>query len=211
MLFPIPTLPVKNYRLYSPSAMTNALKAVKEDKLTTSKTAVQFGIPQATLRQRVLQRVQFGIPQTTLRQHVLQRVHPKTISPGPPPPLSQQEEVTLVDHLKCMASVGYGYTRSEVINIASCYAGSVSKLDKDRPVSSKRFRNFIRRLQELNVTKFYLFHWQEQKPPTKMLFLNILMSLTKYLNLWPACQTAIHLQCCWERTSNRVLLVQFSF
>lgn len=116
--------------------MTNAYRAIKEQHMPVARAAAQF-----------------NVPETTLRQRALGRVDPETTVSGPAPVLSQEEEAVFVDHLKFMASVGYGYTRNEVINMASEYAVSHQKRDKDHPFSLKWFRDFMKRWPELSVTK----------------------------------------------------------
>ena len=116
--------------------MTNAFRAIKEQKMPVTRAAAQF-----------------NVPETTLRQRAKGRVNPETTNSGPAPLLSQEEEAVFVDHLKSMAGVGYGYTRSEVVNMASEYAVSLHKRDRDHPFSLKWFRNFMKRWPELNVTK----------------------------------------------------------
>jgi hypothetical protein len=44
-----------------------------------------------------------------------------------------EEEANLVDHLKIMASYGYGYTHQEVADIASDYAVHLQERNKDSP------------------------------------------------------------------------------
>ena len=47
--------------------------------------------------------------------------------PGPEPDLSQLEESKLVTHIKELAAVCYGYTRGEVLEIASDFAVILGK------------------------------------------------------------------------------------
>jgi hypothetical protein len=44
---------------------------------------------------------------------------------GRSPVLSLEEEAKLVSHLKEMALIGYGYTRQEVVDLASEYAADL--------------------------------------------------------------------------------------
>ncbi|KAH3784517.1 hypothetical protein DPMN_162474 [Dreissena polymorpha] len=130
--------------------MTNAFRAVKEQQMSVSKASIQF-----------------GVPTTSLRQRVRGRVDPEVISSGPSPVLSQEEEAMFVDHLKFMASVGYGYTRMEVVNMASEYAVCLHKRDKEHPFSMKWFERFMKRWPELNVSKLELCRWLGLKQPAK--------------------------------------------
>ena len=54
---------------------------------------------------------------------------------GPALVLSQEEGAVFVDHLKYMASVGYGYAHSEIVSMASEFAVSLQKDDIDHPFS----------------------------------------------------------------------------
>lgn len=124
------------YRLYSPTAMTSAYQAVKEAKMPI-KTAAR----------------QFGVPQTTLRDRVLDRIDPDTVSSGPQALFSQEEEAVFVDHIKAMAELGYGYSRTEVTAQASNFAVFLGKRDKEHPLSDRWFRGFMDRWPELKVLK----------------------------------------------------------
>jgi hypothetical protein len=116
--------------------MTNAYMAIKEQKLSVWKAAKVY-----------------GVPETTLRQRALGRVDPEKSSSGVSPVLSLDEEAVFVDHLKVMASFGYGYTRAEVVNMASEYAFSLGKRDRNHPFSIKWFKGFMKRWPDLSVTK----------------------------------------------------------
>ena len=92
-----------------------------------------------------------------LKQHCVREQREESIRRQPIPDqhhyFHRKRRRFFVDHLKSMASVGYGYTRSEVVNMASEYAVSLHKRDRDHPFSLKWFRNFMKRWPELNVTK----------------------------------------------------------
>jgi hypothetical protein len=64
-----------------------------------------------------------------------------------------EEEAKLVDHLKIMASYGYGYTRQEIADIASDYAVHLQERTKDFPFIIHWFRGFIEHWSELHVLK----------------------------------------------------------
>ena len=59
----------------------------------------------------------------------------------------------MCDHLKELAEVGYGYTRAEVVNLATDYAIHLQKRTTDRPLTLSWFYNFLSRWPELKVTK----------------------------------------------------------
>ena len=66
---------------------------------------------------------------------------------------SQYEEARLVDHIKEMATVGYPYTRAEVINTATEFACCLGKKSGDKPLTYKWFYAFLGRWPELKVQR----------------------------------------------------------
>ena len=124
------------YRPYSPSAMTKAYFCVIDDGMSIRKAASKFGLPEATLRNRVSG-----------------KVGPEVTKSGREPFLSIEEENCIVKHIKVMASCGYGYSRSEVVDMASQYAVAVGKRDQDHPFSLMWLHNFMKRWPELRVRK----------------------------------------------------------
>ena len=96
----------------------------------------------------------YNVPLTTLRDRVDNRISVDTTSSGPPPLFNQIEEAKLVEHIKDMAYVGYGYTRSEILNMATGYAVHLGKRTNDDKVFSMNwFYGFISRWPELRVIK----------------------------------------------------------
>ena len=71
----------------------------------------------------------FNVPLTTLRDRVDGRVDVDSVSSGAPSLFTQEEEAFIVEHVKSMAEIGYGYTRAEVIHLASDYAIDVGLRD----------------------------------------------------------------------------------
>lgn len=78
--------------------MNAAYQKVRDMKCSIRKTAREFGLPEATLRNR-------------LTGHV----NPEATKSGPVPFFTLEEEARLANHLKFMASVGYGYSRYSLI------------------------------------------------------------------------------------------------
>jgi hypothetical protein len=64
----------------------------------------------------------FGVPLITLRDHVDGRVHLDILHAGAAPLFNQKQESNIVEHVKTMSEIGYGYTRAEVVDLASDYA-----------------------------------------------------------------------------------------
>jgi hypothetical protein len=62
---------------------------------------------------------------------------------GAIPLFSLREEARLVSHLKEMANIGYGYSRQEVVDVASNFAVYLNKRTRDNPMSLKWFYSFL--------------------------------------------------------------------
>ncbi|XP_052211862.1 uncharacterized protein LOC127830955 [Dreissena polymorpha] len=127
---------IKHRGLYSPTALHNAYLKVKDSGLPVRTVAKQYGVPHTTLWDRVK-----GV------------IDPECLKPGPAPLFSQEEEVKLVDHVKTMAALGYGYTISEVVASATNYAVFLGKRPNDKPLSVKWFKGFQQRWPELRVVR----------------------------------------------------------
>lgn len=122
--------------MYSPTAMTNAYHAARAMNLAVKSAARQF-----------------GVPQTTLRDRVMSRIDPETVSSGPHALFTQEEEALFVNHLKTMAELGYGYSRSEVVDQATNFAVYLQKRDKNHPLSDRWYRGFMARWPEMKLVK----------------------------------------------------------
>lgn len=120
---------MKKYRMYSPTALTNAYKMVKVKKAS-----------------RI-----FQVPDTILRDRALQNVNPETAVFEMSPVSKCFEEANLVQHFKTMAAYGYGYTRHECVNIGSEYAGHLGKRIVEKPFTMKWMRGLLKRCPELSV------------------------------------------------------------
>ncbi|CAC5364189.1 unnamed protein product [Mytilus coruscus] len=82
------------------------------------------------------------------------KVDPETMKSGPPPLFSLEQEARLVNHIKKMSHLGYGYTRVEVTALASDYAVNIRLKDKtDKQLSLQWFRSFIDRWPDLKLQK----------------------------------------------------------
>jgi hypothetical protein len=127
---------VQKNRLYSPTALINAYMLVNDAGFSVRKAAACCNVPESTLRDRTLGHVNID-----------------TVAAGMTPLFVIDEEVLLVNHFKKMADFGYGYTRQECVDIASDYAIQIGKRSKDKPLTIKWFRGFIKRWPELKVIK----------------------------------------------------------
>ncbi|KAJ8315985.1 hypothetical protein KUTeg_005999 [Tegillarca granosa] len=92
------------YRQYSPTSVANAMQKIRSKEMSVYNAAKVY-----------------SVPETALRDWVAGRISEETIKSGPSTLLSIDEEAALVKHLSYMASLRYGYTRAEVLEIASEY------------------------------------------------------------------------------------------
>ena len=126
----------KRYRLYSPTALTTAYKMVKER-----------GMPVLTASRL------HGVPENTLRDRVLGKIDPETCSMGKQPLFDLLEESKIVNHFKRMADLGYGYTQQECVDVATEYAIQLGKRSRDKPLSMRWMEGFLTRWPEMRVVK----------------------------------------------------------
>ena len=69
---------------------------------------------------------QFEVPESTLRDRTLGLIE-ENAKLGAPTLLSDCEKQGLAEHIKYMASTGYGYTKEEVLHVATNYANRVGQ------------------------------------------------------------------------------------
>lgn len=93
------------------------------------------------------------MPTQTLRDRVLGKVDVDNVTVGGTPLFEIDEEARLAQHIKDIATIGYGYTRAEVINLASEYAVLIGKRDKECPLTHRWFYGFLSRWPELKVQR----------------------------------------------------------
>ena len=115
-------------RLYSPAQMTNAYLAYKAGGKSLRGRARQNGVPLQTLTDRITGKISIDV-----------------FKSGKPPVFSLEEETRLVNHLKEMASLGYGYTRREVVDIATDFAQVLQKRDRRGPLTLRWYQCFMSR------------------------------------------------------------------
>ena len=96
---------------------------------------------------------QYEVPESTLRDRTLGLID-ENAKLGTSTLLSESEEQGLAEHVNYMASIGYGYTKPEVIHIANNYAISVGKKTESDPTfSDSWFYQFLKRSGNLQVVK----------------------------------------------------------
>lgn len=152
-------------RQYSPTQLTNAYNACIEDDVPVYRAAKYYNVPLTTLRDRVDNRISVD-----------------TTSSGPSPLFNQIEEAKLVEHIKDMAYVGYGYTRSEILNMATDYAVHLGKkTNNDIVFSMNWFYSFISRWPELRVIKPPSLSEQRAKCASEESLINYFEDLNKII------------------------------
>ena len=118
---------------WTESQMKAAIEAVRSGESGINRAAVDHGIPSTTLKNRISGRV-------------------KKDSTGPDRYLTDSEEKELSTFLKSCASLGYGKTRRDVMNIAETYAKRKRLLRKDK-ISQGWWREFIKRQGDLSLRR----------------------------------------------------------
>ena len=122
------------------------------------------------------------MPLTTLRDRVDNRISVDTTSSGPSPLFNQMREAELEEHIKDMAYVRYGYTRSEILNMATDYAVYLGKRANDDKVFSMNwFYGFISRWPELRVIKPSILSEQRAKCASEESLNNYFEELNKII------------------------------
>jgi hypothetical protein len=108
--------------------MTNAHLACKAGGKSLRGTARQYGVPLQTLGDRITGKISIDV-----------------VKSGKAPVFSLEEEARLVNHLKEIASLGYGYTRREVVDIATDFTQVLQKRDRKNPLTMRWYQCFMSR------------------------------------------------------------------
>ena len=116
------------YYAYNHDELTAAYNAVKEEGYSVSNAAKTFGIPRSTLYDKINGRSSIEMQRR-----------------GPPPLLSLEDEKKLADYLLQMASLGYSFTLTELLDLASELAIRKGKLDVDSKLSRRWHKSFRQR------------------------------------------------------------------
>ena len=86
----------------------------------------------------------FQVLLTSLRDRLDCCISFQITSSGPVSFLGRDVEQKLFDHAHYMATIGNGYTRLQIIDLASQYVHSCSKLSKTKSLSQQWFNGFIK-------------------------------------------------------------------
>ena len=120
--------------------MSKAYHAVIEKKMSVYKASREYGIPESTLRDRFLTG---GIPFAENKLPVI----------GGGRLLNDQEEKILVEHFNHMDYLGYGYSRKDMLLIATDYAVSLNKKSAGGCLASSWYTKFKSRFPDINPKK----------------------------------------------------------
>ncbi|XP_053379621.1 jerky protein homolog-like [Mercenaria mercenaria] len=118
----------KKYRKYAAESMLKAYDAVREKGVPVQRAALQYGVPEQTLRDRVK-----GI------------VNPLSFKQGTETVFTHEEELTLVEHIETMAELGYGITNVQLQHIAGELAYDLGKKGNNKPISNNWLYAFKKR------------------------------------------------------------------
>ena len=124
---------VKKRMKYSPEQLALAVKAVVEGGCSIRAASKLYQVPATTVGDRVSGRVPIF-----------------SSGPGPAPILNSSEEALLVQYVMAMSSIGFGYTRSDIMRLANEYLCSMDRKQLSSRLSSSWWIGFIRRCPELN-------------------------------------------------------------
>ena len=96
----------------------------------------------------------YGVPEQTLRDRTKGYIKPEKRSSGPDTILSPTEEKSLCDHVREMALYGYGYSNSELRELATDTAIYLGKWnDKEKLLGRKWLKGFLRRWPDMKALK----------------------------------------------------------
>ena len=95
----------------------------------------------------------YSVPESTLRDRTRCNVA-LDATPGPETILSWEEEKHLVEHIKYMGDIGYGYTKSNVQHMATDYCKSMGQsVISEKGLSSMWFYAFMKQWPDLKLAK----------------------------------------------------------
>lgn len=93
----------------------------------------------------------FGVPRQTLRDRVKNVVSIDCVTTGRTPVFTLEGECYIVNHIKSMANLGYGYTRHEV-DIGTRFGENLGKRKHTDHLTLRWFSGFVSRWPELRYS-----------------------------------------------------------
>ena len=96
----------------------------------------------------------FRIPKQTLNDRKNGKVlFPQNTGSGRQPVFEKNDEQKLVNHITYLATLGYGYSRTEIVKLATDYSHSLGILPADKSFSLGWLKRFFRRWPTLKVMR----------------------------------------------------------
>ena len=109
-----------------------------------------------------------GVPETTIKDRRLGKVKRDTFGGGHGPIFTESQEQRLKEHAVDMMHMGYGYTRRELINLATDMAHSLKKLPEDKSLSEAwLYLGFLKRHSDITFLKPRSLSMSRAKAVTK--------------------------------------------
>ena len=125
----------KRTKPYDKANLLRAYEATKSG-MSVYRAARLYSVPESTLRDRT--RCNVGLD----------------AKPGPDRIFTVDEEKQFVEHVKYMADIGYGYTKSTIQYMASDFARSIGKgVKSEKSLSDNWFYGFLKRWSDLKMAK----------------------------------------------------------
>ena len=129
-------------RYYDLDDLLKAYHAVTEEKWPVRKASREYGVPAATLHDRLSGR-------TKLQQDKLPMMGPARL-------LNEEEERTLAEHFEHMSYLGYDYVQKDIVIISSDFAVSLNKKKLSEPgLSKKWYKKFRERFPNVRLKKYH--------------------------------------------------------
>ena len=150
-------------RSWSDVSMLRAMEAVKDGSMGVNRAALEHGVPQTSLKDRLAGRV----------------IHGTKI--GPKPYLTNEEEKELVNFLVGCSKMGYGKTRSEVLKIVEATMKKKG-MKTDGPISQGWWYRFRERWPKLSLRRGDSFSMAREKMTSHEVFNDYFDLLEKTLS-----------------------------
>ncbi|KAJ8317066.1 hypothetical protein KUTeg_004970, partial [Tegillarca granosa] len=113
----------------------------------------------------------YGVLLTTLRDRVDNRVSADIVKSGQDKVLSELKEARLIQHIDYMSDLGYGYGRTQVMELASDLSVHLHKRERSRPLGRMRCSGFKSRWPQIKKRPESIYNIgekgiiNEQNPP----------------------------------------------
>ena len=152
----------KKLCLWTDEQMTRAIDAVKSGELGINRSALEYGVPKTTLKDTIAGRVKHGT------------------KPGPVAYLDPSEEEELINFLFKCSKMGYGKTKSEVLQMVEAAAKKKGVVIKGH-ISDGWWYRFCQRWPKISLRKGDPFSQARAEMTSKKVFTNYFALLKETL------------------------------